>query len=217
MKFKSFFIVFAVITLNSCIVKSLHPFYTKESIAFEKAFIGEWMDDKGGVWNVKSFQEVFNEDFGYGEKPSEEDLKILEKLKHNYLIEYVSKDRKAFFMATPFKIKEQLLLDFTPYSHDDAGINSLLSSHLLGTHSVVKFDIANNSEINIKWLDEERIEDLLKNSKIRIKHEIIGIQEDFLLTANSTELYQFLEKYLASNLEDKWKSSSKFKLKKKNA
>ncbi len=216
MKFKSFVILFALVALNSCIVKSLHPFYTKESIAFEKSFIGKWKDNKGDIWNVKSFQDMFNEDFVGEEKPSEEDLKTLEKIKHNYLVEYVSQGRKAFFMATPFKIKDQLLLNFTPYSHDDAGINSLLSSHLLNTHSVVKFDIVNNSEIDIKWLDEERIEDLLKTSKIRVKHEIIGIQEDFLLTANSTELYQFLEKYLASNIENKWKSSSEFKLKKLN-
>lgn len=209
-------ILFSVLVLNSCIVKSLHPFYIQEAISFEEKFVGDWKDNKGAIWHVESFKAMFDKEFNSKNKPSKEDLAAFEKYKYNYYVEYTSNDKKAAFMATPFKVKNQLLLDFTPYIQDDTGLNSLLSSHLINAHSVVKFDMINNDNVDIKWLDENRIKDLFKNSKIRIKHETIGIQEDFLLTADSKELYEFLEKYLASSVENKWKSTSDKKLSRYN-
>lgn len=89
MKFKSVIIVIAFLVLNSCILKSLHPFYTKDSISFQQKFIGEWKDNKEGIWSVKSFHNIFNKEFNLKKTPSKEEQKELEKYKDSYIIEYL--------------------------------------------------------------------------------------------------------------------------------
>ena len=73
----------------------------------------------------------------------------------------------------------------------------------------------NNGQIEIRWLDEGKIEDLFKERKIKIQHETFGLlNENYLLTANSKELQKFIAKYMASNDAEKWETSTKFTLSK---
>lgn len=206
-----------ILLFNSCIVKSLQPFYTKNAIAFQESFIGEWDDGKKGHWKVISIKEVIKkDDFFLVEKPSKEDLDIFKTYEDGYLIKYTKEDKEAYFIAMPFKVNNQLFLDFTPFSEGVEGTNGLLSEHLLNTHSLVKFDREDNGNVSIKWLSESRIEALINNNQIRIKHEKIGIPKDLILTASSEELMAFIEKYSKSTIEDKWKTSSKYNLKRIN-
>jgi len=56
MKTRNFLLALSLLILSSCIVKSLHPFYTKKSIFFEKRLIGNWQDTKKGSWKVIQFK-----------------------------------------------------------------------------------------------------------------------------------------------------------------
>jgi hypothetical protein len=224
----------SMLLLASCVVKSLNPFHTRDTIYFDKNFIGEWEDSKKGNWKVIKFENVFLSDTkkdwepkfvnGYLENEieiskknlSKEEKELYTSYKDSYYILREYKNSKVAFIATPFKINNQSFLDFIPVDTQD-NIDNLLESHSIYTHSLVKYDLRKNGEIEIRWLDEDKIENLFEQKKIKIKHEIIGMLNDkYLLTASSEELQKFVKKYMASDDSEKWKTSTKFTLNRLN-
>ncbi len=218
MKTRGIILILTVLLFSSCIVKSLHPFYTKDSLSFNEKLLGNWTDNKKGQWTVESIKDKFEEDKKEGTELSEEDLRAFEAYKDGYYIKYIKNDNEAGFIAMPFKIGEQYFLDFIPIEYDEDKINSLAASHLLKTHSVAKLDIKLNKDATLSWLSEERINDLLEQNKIRVSHlKTDDLNETLLLTASSEELYAFLKKYTKSDIEDKWKKSDMLTLAKSDA
>ncbi|MCT4698426.1 hypothetical protein [Tenacibaculum haliotis] len=236
MKIKNTVLVIAsILLLSSCVVKSLNPFYTKDTISFDKKFIGEWEDSRKGTWKVLRFTNVlFNDnktniDTTYNKGSlnikvkvspvnlSKEDKLLYSKYKNSYAILRTYNDKEVVFIATPFKINDQMFLDFFPLENQE-GIDNLLESHFVYTHSLVKYDVKTNGTIDIKWLDEDKIKTLFEEKKIKIKHETTGmLNEKYLLTASSKELQKFVKKYMASNDSEKWNTSTKFTLSKTDA
>ncbi|NER14202.1 hypothetical protein GWK08_12175 [Leptobacterium flavescens] len=212
MKTRSIILVFCIVLLNSCIVKSLNPFYIEEAVEFQEAFLGKWEDNKDGKWEVLSFKAEMERETGK-DRLSEEDKEIYEKYKDGYLISYLKKENESYFIAVPFKVDDQVLIDFIPYQYEDEGGNDLVGQHLVKTHSVAKFDKQDNGDIKITWLDEDRLEELFKKDAIQIKHEVVGLDKDFILTASSEELYRFMKKYCSSSIKNKWESSEKLTFK----
>jgi hypothetical protein len=216
MKGRNAILGICLIVLSSCVVKSLHPFYTKETISFDQSFIGDWQDSKKGSWKVVSFKEEMMKDNPL-KKMNKEDLKIYKEYKNSYYIQRIYEGKEVNFIATPFKINNQKFLDFFPLDNQN-DVDNLLQSHSIYTHSLVKYDVQKNGEIEIRWLDEDKVHALFKQKKIKIKHETIGIlNENYLLTASPKELQKFIEKYMASKDAEKWETSTKFTLTKVNA
>jgi len=217
MKTRAIILTLTVLLFSSCIVKSLQPFYIKESLKFNEKLLGTWIDNKSGEWTVESVKNKFEADKKEGIELSKEDIKAFEAYKQGYYIKYIKNKKEAGFIAMPFIVNEQFFLDFIPIEIEDDEINSLAAAHLLKTHSVAKLD--NNSDDNIvfSWLSEERISDLFDTHKIRLKHETVGFDDDLLLTASSQELYAFLKKYMKSGIEDKWRKEDQLELTKKDA
>lgn len=212
MKSKAIILLTSVLLFNSCIVKSLQPFYTKTDISYIESLIGEWTDQKNDTWTVSSVKAEFIRDKKEGVKLSEEDKKAYEAYKDGYIINYTKNEKNAMFIAMPFKIDESYFLDFIPFEFNTEGINKLAANHLIKTHSVAKLEFDNSDKISFLWLTEEHVKKLFKENKLRLKHELIGIEEELLLTASSQELSAFLKKYNASSIKDKWKSSDTMSL-----
>jgi len=218
MKTKGIILILAVLLFSSCIVKSLQPFYTKDSLSFNEKLIGNWIDNKKGEWLVQSFTEGFNKDRKENEKLSKQDKQILNRYSKGYVATYLKNEKEAQFIVMSFKVENQYFLDFIPIEYDENEINSLAASHLLKTHSVAKLDIKSNNDISLSWLSEEPIIDLLEQHKIRVSHlKTEDMLETLLLTASSKELYSFLKKYKNSDIEDKWKDSDRLTLNKSDA
>ncbi|QTE21373.1 hypothetical protein [Polaribacter cellanae] len=216
MKIRNSLFAICLLLFTSCVVKSLHPFYTKETISFDKNFIGKWEDHKKGKWEVIAFVDEITKNNPV-EKMKKDDLKLYHKFNKSYFIQRSYRDKEVIFIATPFIINNQKFLDFFPINQEN-GVDNLLESHLVYTHSLVKYDVQKNGKIEIKWLDEDKIEALFKDKKIKIKHEKIGlIDEKYLLTAKSDELQRFIKKYMSSKDTEKWKTSTKYVLSKINA
>lgn len=208
---KSFSLVIVLaVLLSSCVVKSLHAFYTSELIHFEPKIIGNWQDSENAHWSIKSFREVILSENNKS-NPSElkeDELKMYNKYKDGYVMIFKKDSTESTFLAMPFKINDQLFLDFTPIEDReiDKLKNDLYRMHLINSHSLAKLDINSENKANIKWLDEDKLEALIKENRIKIKYETIGFGETTLLTASSDELVKFIEKYMASEDEDKWKT-----------
>ncbi len=90
---KSFILIGLALLLNSCIVKSLQPFYTSESLSFNKDLIGSWIDNEKGKWTVVSVKSKMEEDRKEGIKLSKEDLASYETYKEGYFITFIEKDK----------------------------------------------------------------------------------------------------------------------------
>ncbi len=207
MKTRGIILILTVLIFNSCIVKSLQPFYTKDSLSFNEKLLGNWIDDKKGQWIVESIKEKFEQDQKEGIKLSEEDLRAFDAYKDGYYVNYIKNDKEAGFIAMPFQIEKQYFLDFIPLEYEAEEINSLAAQHLLNTHSVAKLDFHSEQKTSFSWLSEKNINSLFDSKQIRLKHEKIGVEETLLLTATSEELYAFLKKYMKSNAEGKWGES----------
>ena len=110
MKTKSVILVSAVLALtllllNSCIVKSLHPFYTKDTTFFEKRFIGNWKDNKKNNWKIISLkEETLKDNAKDSSEFSLEEGEEFEKYKDAYIFEY-DKETVQFFAINIDKIK----------------------------------------------------------------------------------------------------------------
>ncbi|MCK5400549.1 MAG: hypothetical protein KAJ28_02855 [Flavobacteriaceae bacterium] len=217
--FKPRFIVLSLVFLiiNGCVVKSLFPFYTLNSIYFENKIIGDWKDANNDNWDVLPYQEAFLKE---SEKKNstelnDDELDLFNKYKKGYIV-YLEKDSTTtLFLAIPFKINNQLFLDFTPIENkesDGFNDNNMYKMHLIETHTLAKVDIISPNEISVKWFSSEKLEELLKENKIKIKHEKVGFNETTLLTASSDELEKFIKKYMNSKDEDKWKTDIEFNL-----
>lgn len=197
-----FIFVMVILTLHSCIVKSLYPFYTKDTISFDKRFLGIWKDkDPNNEWIIASMKDLLEL---HDPDLSSEEVEAFNKLKQGYFVIKMEKDEGiAAFFAMPFKINKQLFLDFTPITGKHSG-DKLVRAHEFTTHSLVKFDILNDNSISAKWFSTAKMESLFENYKINIKHEKHGSK--YLLTASPEELQKFIVKYMASSDPDKWKT-----------
>lgn len=215
--FKSFFLfTILALLLSSCVVKSLHAFYTNDILFYEQKLVGQWSDASKGTWNIQPFKEVIlseNHVGGSGQLEAEQ-KRLLDLYNKGYVVNYKNDSTESVFLAMPFKIKNQLFLDFTPIQDKESeqGDNNLYRAHLINTHSLAKLDFDTNNKATIKWFDQDKLEALLNEDKIKIKYEKTGFDETILLTASSEELVKFIEKYMNSQDEDKWKTDFEFNL-----
>ncbi|RZN79420.1 MAG: hypothetical protein EVB11_12610 [Winogradskyella sp.] len=220
MKSRIVVLVMGLLLFSSCIVKSIQPFYVKNSESFNEKLIGTWSDNKKGTWEVLSFEEEFKKENKNEKgiiKLSEEDIKAYETYKNGYFIKYVKKESEALFMGIPFKVDNHLFIDFAPFEFDSDDISKLVGQHLLKTHSTALVQVNDDDSITLKWLSEKAVGALFEQKKLRLKHEITGLDEDLVLTASSEELYNFLKKFMASDFEGKWDNDDIYTLKPNNA
>ena len=206
MKSKHFVIVLALFLFSSCIVKSLYPFYIENKISFNEALIGSWIDQNEGKWLIESYKdkEKWKSENENQNKITEEDLLELEKYKDAYVLTYNHKENGALFIVMPFLVGNDLFVDFEPIYYESDGLNTLVAQHLFKTHSVAKVDLKVESGFDISFLSQSKVEELLRNDKLKIKHEKTYLDEDLLLTASSEELYKFLTKYQKADIHHKW-------------
>ena len=211
-------------------MKSLHPFYTQNTIYFEKRFLGVWEDDNLNKCEVISFEKAFFDDkIKEAEKQgnvfsivdiknslNKSDTDILNKYKDAYYVKMTDNNKEATFIAMPFRLNNEIFLDFSLLEVNMDPINSLANYHLIGTHSLIKLEFAKDfSMINLKFFDEEKLNELIDQNRIRIKYEKFGFDEDqYLLTATSEELQKFIKKYMNSNDETKWASEIQYNFQK---
>jgi hypothetical protein len=216
MKTKSIIFALIILLFNSCLVKSLNPFYTKDVVSFDSSLLGTWSSKGSNKWIIEDLKDkVLRENnVNSVEELNDANKKMYEEFKGAYFVSITEGSAESYFLVVPFKIDDQLFLDFSPFTVE-SDLSSLTQSHLLNAHSLVKLDVLNDGKVRLNWFDEDRIKDLFKQNKIKIKHQKIRgslFEEQILLTAKPKELQKFIRKYMASNNEEKWKTDTKYTL-----
>ncbi|HKJ78545.1 MAG TPA: hypothetical protein VKA10_03375 [Prolixibacteraceae bacterium] len=169
---------------SGCVVYSFYPLYTEKDLFPNNILTGTWIDDDGTEWK---FEHVHK-----GSKiPTNIDST-------SYFLQLKYKDetiyRESKFRVHVVKLGGIYFLDFylEDFMGDDIELESL---HIIPVHTFAKLVFTEN-QLHINWFDQNWLEDLIKENRIRIHHENNG---DFiLLTAKPAELQKFVAKYVNS-------------------
>ncbi|MEL7122984.1 MAG: hypothetical protein AAFO07_26280 [Bacteroidota bacterium] len=161
------FLILVVLLAQSCII-SLHPLYTKETIAFHKSLSG-------------TFEE--------GEEEEKVFWKFERKKDYYNLIRYSEKGDTLQYEATLVKLGKHYFMDFYAEPPDEVS-NDIIE--FLPTHNFAKLNIEDNL-LTFQFFDYNFLDDLFENRKIRIKHEVV--EDARVLTAKSEDLQKFVLKY----------------------
>lgn len=189
MKTKSFIVIVVMaFLLNSCLIKSLHPFYFEKDVIFQKELIGDYIDQDSAKWEIR--QHKISKGFFNGDS-----------LDNSYDVSYYGKDvTKNLFNVHIFKLNGNTYLDFFPLKEFESN-EELTSYHIIYSHSLAKIEATSGSDIKISWFNESWLNTLFKENRIRISHEVISNPDNkkeepsYALTASTAELQKFIIKY----------------------
>jgi len=192
----NFFVgILMLLGLSSCftIMKSLA---TPDNIITDDRITGQWISSDSKSLVVQKFMDskyksVFDEADHHGY--SQTDSIFWTKL---YIISYRENNLNYSWLAGIVKIKNQFYINLGPGEClTDQHKNAYDIGKTLETSSLAKFDWKNGNELEIQFLDGDRIKEIILNGNARISHEYDPLFNTFVITASSSELTEFLEKY----------------------
>ena len=183
MKTRNVLISFVLILFFSgCVVYSFYPLYTKKDLFANDLLTGNWMDKDSTNW---SFEHV--------KTGSKENLKTDST---SYVLMVKDKDGKeSKFSVHIVKLGGHYFIDFYLEDFYDNQNLDLASFHIVPVHTFAKV-VINKNQLQINWFDQNWLEKLIKENKIRIRHEYNG--DYILLTASPKDLQKFVSKYVDS-------------------
>ena len=209
-KMKKILFILSIILLfsaSSC-VTTLQPVVTYNTAVTDSRLEGSWEQD-GQEYIVKKvfnseLYDKFKDDI---EKSRIESGKLSEKEKKDsvlysksYIIKYI-KDGIAYeLFGNMIKLNGRLFMNFTPADMNTTGPSidkekvANISNTLYG-HTIARVQFNNNNSLSLDFIDGGYVYDEIKAGHMKIKHEIEENYDTFLITASTSELQQFLEKY----------------------
>ncbi len=91
------------------------------------------------------------------------------------------------------RINQHLLMDFEPNSESHKLFQGRFATNFIPGHTFAKVEFTGEN-LRIFPLHSEYVEELIKQKRIRLKHEIIG-EDGIVLTAPTQELRDFIDNY----------------------
>lgn len=171
-----------ILFFSGCVVYSFYPLYTEEDLFSNEILTGNWIDGDGGTWN---FEHAY-----YGKKLPENIDST------SYVLTVTEKDSlNSKYSVHIIKLGGHYFLDFYLEEFLEKNELGLADFHIVPVHTFAKLSFSAN-ELHINWFDQDWLEDLIKENKIRIHHENNG--DYILLTAKPKELQKFVTKYVNS-------------------
>lgn len=138
---KAVFYLLAIV-LGGCIIPSLHPLYTDDTLIFEEKLVGKWVEDDGGIWKF--------------EKSSENEYKMTITGEGQFIVHLV-------------ELEGMLFLDLFP---DDPHLEQgdFYKCHLLPVHTFMKVDRI-DPNLQLRVMNPEEVSEMLKEDPNLLKHE----------------------------------------------
>ncbi len=203
MKFKIVVISFVILIIQGCI-PSIHPLWTQDKLVFDENLLGGWTEseaDENTTWYFSGgFDKKKNLVEGY------ELIHKYQKSEAKFEIHLVKLGEHLFFDIFPddldyLRFEDKTLgvpIQFSGFGNSkadepDIHLNMLYFEHMMPVHTFAKVEIEND-EIKIYRFDQEWLDDLFKQRKVRIKHEETS-DGQIILTAPTSDLQKFFEKY----------------------
>jgi len=172
--------VLCIISLLSCLIlpasclTTLQPLITDKNVITEDRILGNWEYDKGAIQIKRLTEETYS--ISFERNGIEYDMKgALTRIQEDLFIE----------------IAPSLITD--PQRPEGSGYEYNFS--YLPTFTIAKLVIKNNQSLDLQFLNGDYIKEQINDGNMRIKHEKDGLFGSFVVTASSSELGQFFEKY----------------------
>ncbi len=202
MKTRNFTIAFIMtLFLSGCVVYSFYPLYTEKDLFPNDILTGEWYEEdepRGELAN----------DLGWTFKhPITWKNGVVHKKENgivdstSYILTLKTEDKQTKnIMSSEFRVHVIELggyyfLDFYLEELPSEGEVTLASFHVIPVHTFAKLTVEED-RLKINWFDQDWMEDLIKENKIKIHHE--ANDDLILLTAQPKELQKFVTKYVNS-------------------
>ena len=196
-----------LVTASSC-VTTLQPLVTYNTAIADNRLEGAWEQD-GEKYIV---QKIFNSDFF---KKNQKDLEksrkenngqLSEKDKRDsvlfsksYLIKYSKAGIQYLLFGSLIKLNGRLFMNFKPVDMTELDTSKaeveINLSNRLDSYTIARVQFTNNNIMKLDFIDGGYLSDQIKAGHMKIKNETDELYETFLITASTTELQQFLEKY----------------------
>lgn len=182
---KLFPILLVALFLSGCVVYSFYPLYKAKDLFPNEILTGTWTDSDSTVWKFEHPTVV------------KDGIKSIDKT--SFELHLKQKDESEFdesrFLVHIVKLGGNYFLDF--YLTDMQGKSKfeLNDFHIIPVHTFARLTVKNN-ELLINWFDQNWLNELIRQNKIRIHHE--SNDEFVLLTAKPGELQKFVTKYVNS-------------------
>ena len=168
-------VLFSCFCFTGCIVQSLNPYFTENSVLEYPEVEGQWI-------LVKE----------YGKDIISKNVKPW-TIEGGLIQAYNQKDVKSALEATFFKVKDTLFLDIYPESPDET-IGFYWTAHLVPVHCVYKVHLEKD-RLTLTPLDYEWLKEECREGRVDLQSQWYNDEKDFLFTASSSEWIVFLEKY----------------------
>ena len=202
------------IIISGCI-PSLHPIYTEKDRMIEDKILGKWElinDDVFSPFSTWTFERAanltatFKVEGGSGMMNYHPgalsflngDITITQndQLPYYFLThrQYNSGDTlKSIMIVNLTEIAGDIYMDFYPYTMKEDHNISRFASNFINGHTFAKMELEDD-RIKIYSFNLDYMTELIKEKRIRLKHENLG-EDQIVLTASTKELRAFIAKY----------------------
>ena len=197
---------FIVILHSSCLT-SLHPLVTAETISADNRLVGNWVTD-GETVQIKKItdSEPYNSLIKIqpvtriaGEVRPQQKKEDSIMYANGYSVFFRKGDIEYFMFGAMTRIGNSQYIDLLPVIVNDPENQEMngyeYSNDYLPTFTMAKLEMTGNNTLTLRFLNGDFIKEQLRQGNIRIKHEKDDLFDNFLVTASSSELRQFLTKY----------------------
>jgi len=181
-------LLFIVLLLGSCLT-TLHPIFTEKDLVFDPRLNGKWSNKEDGSTAIYRIAQI-------------SDVKSLStSLKRNVSKTYMLEERDAQGMlkskqyAFMVKLGKYYYMDFYPVGAKEVdNEEKFFAAHYIPMHSIYRIRFKDDHSFDIQQLDAGYLENLIKNKKIRIRHEVTE-DGNYVITAPTEELQKYIVKY----------------------
>ena len=198
--------LFMTVTLMSC-VTSLHPLVTYGTAITDDRLIGSWKsDDQEYV-----VQEFFKSDFFERNKgdlikeQKENNGKLTESSKRDsflflksYMINYIKNGIKYELFGNMTRINGQFFMNFMGVdiqSNDTSKNEDFNLPNRLESGTIARVKVIDVNTIKLDFIDGSYLYEQVKAGRMKIKNVRDDLYDTFLITASTSELQQFIQKY----------------------
>ena len=208
MKKINFIILIALLVTASSCVTSLQPLVSYNTVIADNRLEGAWeQDDQQYI-----VQKVFNSDLYKKHKEdleksrkenngqlSEKDKRDSVLYSKSYIIKYSKDGIQYLLFGSMIKLNGRLFMNFTPADMTEIDTSNaeieINLSNRLDSYTIARVQFTNSNIMKLDFIDGGYLYDQIKAGHMKIKNETDELYDTFLITASTTELRQFLEKY----------------------
>jgi len=157
-------IAVAGLLITGCLIPSLHPLYTDDTLVFDGRLVGTWDGEEGGTW-------VFEKE---GERA--------------YCLTHTSGESSARFDAHLVRLGAGLFMDTFPKGEPPVE-DDICKLHIVPAHCFWRVELGDDA-VGLSVIDLDWLADMIGEGKVTVRHE--EVEGTTVLTASTKELQKFM-------------------------